>query len=95
MERFEAVVFDLDGTLLNTLEDLTDSVNVALRAYHCQEKSIEQVRTYVGNGIRKLIERCLEGGEDHPDFEAIFTAFKEHYKDNRGYPLRSSRKGDQ
>lgn len=82
MERFEAVVFDLDGTLLNTLEDLTDSVNVALRAYHCQEKSIEQVRTYVGNGIRKLIERCLEGGEDHPDFETIFTAFKEHYKDN-------------
>ncbi len=82
MERFEAVVFDLDGTLLNTLEDLTDSVNVALRAYHCQEKSIEQVRTYVGNGIRKLIERCLEGGENHPDFEAIFTAFKEHYKDN-------------
>ena len=58
MERFEAVVFDLDGTLLNTLEDLTDSVNVALRAYHCQEKSIEQVRTYVGNGIRKLIEQC-------------------------------------
>ena len=79
---YQTAVFDLDGTLLNTLEDLTDSVNVALRAYHCQEKSIEQVRTYVGNGIRKLIERCLEGGEDHPDFEAIFTAFKEHYKDN-------------
>ncbi len=82
MSRFKAVVFDLDGTLLNTLEDLTDSVNAALEKYHCQKKSIEQVRTYVGNGIQKLIERCLEGGEAHPDFENIFCAFKEHYKNN-------------
>mgnify|MGYP001093881513 CR=1 FL=1 len=58
MKTYKGIIFDLDGTLLNTLEDLTDSVNVALRAYHCQEKSIEQVRTYVGNGIRKLIEQC-------------------------------------
>lgn len=82
MEKIKAVVFDLDGTLLNTLEDLTDSVNAALEAYHCPKKSIEQVRTYVGNGIKKLIERCLEGGETHPDFDNIFETFKVHYKNN-------------
>lgn len=82
MNRYEAVIFDLDGTLLDTLEDLTDSVNAALTKYNCPAKSIEQVRAYVGNGIRNLIKRSLENGEEHPDFENIFQAFREHYKEN-------------
>lgn len=82
MSRYKAIVFDLDGTLLNTLEDLTDSVNAALKEYGCPTKSIEQIRTYVGNGIRNLIKRSLEGGENHPDFENIFLAFRKHYKEN-------------
>lgn len=82
MGKFEAVVFDLDGTLLNTLEDLTDSVNAALSAYGCPVKTIEQIRTYVGNGIRNLMKRSVEGGEGHPDFEKIFQAFREDYKRN-------------
>ncbi len=82
MSQYEAVIFDLDGTLLNTLEDLADSVNYALEAYDCPTKSIEQVRNYVGNGIRKLIERSVEGGEEHPKFEDIFRTFREHYKEN-------------
>lgn len=82
MYRQKAVIFDLDGTLLDTLEDLTDSVNAALRAYDCPEKTIDQIRMYVGNGIRNLMIRAVEGGESHPQFEDIFQAFKEHYKGN-------------
>lgn len=80
MGKCEAVVFDLDGTLLNTLEDLTNSVNAALSAYGHPQKTIEQIRTYVGNGIRNLMKRSIAGGEEDPDFEKIFQAFKEHYK---------------
>ncbi len=82
MYRQKAVIFDLDGTLLDTLEDLTDSVNYALKAYGCPQKSIEQVRMYVGNGIRNLMKRAVEGGEMHPQFENIFQAFQEDYKKN-------------
>ena len=82
MGHYKAVVFDLDGTLLDTLEDLTDSVNAALLAFGGSPKSIEQIRAYVGNGIRNLMLRCVEGGEDHPEFEQIFQAFREHYKHN-------------
>ena len=55
----KAIVFDLDGTLLNTLEDLTDSTNYALRVCGFPERTIEEVRHFVGNGIRKLIERAV------------------------------------
>ncbi len=82
MSKYEAVVFDLDGTLLNTIEDLTDSVNAALGEYHCPQKTVGQIRSYVGNGIRKLIERCLEGGANHPHFQEIFQAFRIHYQAN-------------
>lgn len=81
MSKYEAVIFDLDGTLLDTLEDLTDSVNAALADYHCEQKTIDQIRSYVGNGIRKLIGCCLDKGEAHPDFEDIFQAFRKHYKE--------------
>ena len=82
MHKYEAVIFDLDGTLLDTLEDLAYSVNAALKVYNCPQKSLEQVRMYVGNGIRNLMKRAVEGGEEHPQFEAIFEAFKEHYQKN-------------
>lgn len=82
MKKYEAAVFDLDGTLLDTLEDLTDSVNLALKDYGCPEKSIEQIREYVGCGIRNLMQRCVEGGESHPEFEAVFSAFRKYYREN-------------
>ena len=82
MREIKAVVFDLDGTLLDTLEDLTDSVNAALCQYGYPQKTIEQIRTYVGNGIRNLIIRCIDGGETNPDFEKVFHEFRKHYKRN-------------
>lgn len=82
MNQYKAVVFDLDGTLLNTLEDLTDSVNAALAAFGQPQKTIEQIRTYVGNGIRNLMKRSVTDGEENPDFEKIFQKFREHYKEH-------------
>ena len=67
MRDIKAVIFDLDGTLLDTLEDLTDSVNAALSKYGYPQKTIEQIRSYVGNGIRNLIQKCIDGGTQNPD----------------------------
>lgn len=82
MRNIKAVIFDLDGTLLDTLEDLTDSVNAALSKYGYPQKTIEQIRSYVGNGIRNLIQKCIDGGTQNPDYEKVFQAFREHYKMN-------------
>ena len=78
----KAVIFDLDGTLLNTLEDLTDSTNFALSKFNFPQKTIDQVRRYVGNGVQRLIERAIPGGSSNPNFEKCLNLFKEHYKDN-------------
>ena len=77
--RLKAVVFDLDGTLLNTLEDLADATNWALRKNGMPERALEEVRQYVGNGVRKLIERAVPDGEENPLFEQTFDDFKRYY----------------
>lgn len=79
MKKYNTVIFDLDGTLLNTLKDLTDATNDALEKYGQPQHSMEDVRKFVGNGIRKLIERAVEGGDKNPLFDDIFAAFKEYY----------------
>lgn len=75
----DTVIFDLDGTLLDTLEDLTDSVNHALRKSRFPERTIEEVRNFVGNGVAKLIERVVPGGKDAPLYEETLRTFKEYY----------------
>lgn len=78
-ENHKAVIFDLDGTLLYTLEDLKDAVNVALASQNMPVCTLEQVRKYVGNGVRKLMIRAVPDGEKNPRFEETFAAFKEYY----------------
>lgn len=78
----KAIIFDLDGTLLNTLEDLTDSTNYALRTCGFPERTLEEVRRFVGNGIRKLIERAVPVHTDAENISECFTIFCEHYKQN-------------
>ena len=60
--KYKIVVFDLDGTILNTLEDLADSTNYALSVFDMPERTIEEIRHFVGNGIRKLMERAVPQG---------------------------------
>lgn len=74
----KTIIFDLDGTLLNTLEDLADAVNHALRTYGLPTHSYEAVRMMVGNGVRLLVARAV-GSEEHPQFEEIFACFKAYY----------------
>ena len=80
----KAVIFDLDGTLLNTLEDLTDSTNAALQQYSYPTRTIDEVRRFVGNGVKLLMLRALgiEKPEDNADFEDIFAAFRAHYAEH-------------
>lgn len=76
----KAMIFDLDGTLLNTLADLRTAVNLAFAAYGLPQRSMEEVRRAVGNGIRKLISRSVPEGTDTATEEAVFLRFKEEYK---------------
>ena len=76
---YEAVVFDLDGTLLDTLEDLRSSVNHALRLHGFPERTYEEIRTFVGNGVRNLMLKAVPGGEAEPAFEEVFADFRSHY----------------
>ena len=76
---YNTYIFDLDGTLLDTLSDLAASCNYALRTHGMPEHSIDDVRRFVGNGVRKLMERAIPDGEANPDFEATFATFREYY----------------
>lgn len=78
----DTVIFDLDGTLLYTIEDLTDGVNYAMEQFGYPSHTVEAVRNMVGNGIKNLIKRAIPDGMDNPDFENVFNAFKAFYTDN-------------
>lgn len=82
MSRYETVIFDLDGTLLDTLEDLTDAVNVALKAYNMPLRTIEEIRAFVGNGVRNLMTKAVPEGEANPRFEEAFSLFSEYYEEH-------------
>lgn len=75
----DTIIFDLDGTLLDTLEDLMDSVNYAMEKYGFPLHTIEEIRSFVGNGAPKLIERSIPQGKENPSYDAVLAAFKEHY----------------
>ena len=79
---YHTYIFDLDGTLLDTLGDLATSVNFALRTHGMPEHSIDDVRQFVGNGVRKLMERAIPGGEKNPDFETTFATFRQYYMEH-------------
>ncbi len=76
------VIFDLDGTLLNTLDDLADSTNYALKNFGYSQRSVDEIRQFVGNGVVKLIERAIPEGHDNLNFEKCLEMFKQHYSKN-------------
>lgn len=78
--NIDTVIFDLDGTLLNTLTDLTNSVNYALEQFQLPTHSEDAVRQMVGNGIYVLFEKAIPGGRDFPEYDACVKVFQEHYE---------------
>ena len=82
MTDITTIIFDLDGTLLNTLDDLADAVNFALTQYGYPQRTLEEIRLFVGNGVRNLIELSIPDGLDNPRFEECLHTFKSHYSKN-------------
>jgi phosphoglycolate phosphatase len=77
--RYDTFIFDLDGTLLDTLGDLAASVNYALRSHGMSEHSLDDVRRFVGNGVRRLMERAIPEGAENPLFDEAFATFRQYY----------------
>ena len=82
MKKYDTVVFDLDGTLLNTLDDLADSVNEALRMHGFPCRTVQEIRQFVGNGVGNLMERAIPKGRENPQFDQCLNDFRAHYSKN-------------
>lgn len=80
---YSTYIFDLDGTLLDTLGDLAASVNYAMSTHHLPEHSVDEVRMMVGNGVRKLMERAIPDGAANPCFDETFATFRHHYMEHQ------------
>ena len=80
MMKYKAVLFDMDGTLLDTLTDLTDAVNHILSVHGYPLRTVEEVRTFVGNGARKLMERALPPDVTGDAFEALLEEYRQWYE---------------
>ena len=78
--KYTTIIFDLDGTLLNTLADLAAATNHALAEHKLPQRTTDEVRRFVGNGIRKLIERAVPADTPVELQEEVFASFNRYYK---------------
>lgn len=89
--KIDTVIFDLDGTLLDTIDDLRNAVNYVLAKYSMEERSLSEIKRFVGNGIKRLLELSISVPVKDAVFEEMFMVFKEYYTDHcnlktRPYP---------
>ena len=82
MKHITTIIFDLDGTLLDTLHDLAAAVNHALTSHSLPPRSEAEVRTFLGNGIRSLVERAVPDGLTGEQFEQVFETFRTYYMEH-------------
>ena len=78
----ETVLFDLDGTLLDTLTDLSNAVNYALRSHNLPERSPQEIRQFLGNGIRNLVKAAVPPTLEEAAFEPVFATFRQYYMEH-------------
>ncbi len=77
--KYKTIIWDLDGTLLDTLQDLMASVNYALEKHSLPLRSYQEIRSFVGNGVKRLVELSVPDGLANPSFDQVFSDFKSHY----------------
>ena len=82
MKKSIAILFDLDGTLLDTLEDLCDAVNETMRKFSSPERTLDEVRGFVGHGAADLIAKSIVEGRENPDYDRALSFFKTYYAAN-------------
>lgn len=82
MKKYDTIIFDLDGTLLDTLEDLADSVNYVLKQNGFPTRTKEEIRKFLGNGLANLMELSVPGGRSNPQYEKCIADFREYYAQN-------------
>ena len=80
MKTYKGIIFDLDGTLLNTIDDIAAAVQYAQKKYGFPVHTVDEVKKHVGNGLRLLMHRSIPEGENNPDFDKIFADFSEYYQ---------------
>ena len=86
--KYDAIVFDLDGTVLDTIEDLCDAVNYAMEKYNLPKITIAQTKSYLGWGIKHLVSSAV--GYQRDDIDEILACFKNKYDeicDNKTRPF--------
>jgi len=81
--NYKAIIFDLDGTLLNSLVDIADSVNFVLKKYNLPVHSIEEYKLFIGSGIEKLVERALPDNISDENFKKYLDEIKSVYEKNQ------------
>jgi phosphoglycolate phosphatase len=86
--KYDNYIFDLDGTLLNTIEDLAASCNYALRSCGMPEYSVREIQNFVGNGVKKLMERSVPQGVNNPNFEQALQTFRTYYLEHNAVYTR-------
>lgn len=86
--KYNTIIFDMDGTLLNTLEDLTDSVNYALQICGYTERTLDEIRCFVGNGVRVLINQAVPARTSEEDVVNCLTIYRKHYSENMQHKTR-------
>ena len=82
MKKYNTVIFDLDGTLLNTLEDMQSSMNYVLAAHGFPQRTLAEIRSFVGNGIGRLTELSVPSGKNNPAYEDCLNEYRQHYAAN-------------
>ena len=82
MKKYDTIIFDFDGTLLDTLKDLMISVNFVLDKYDFPFRNIDEIRRFVGNGVARLIELAIPEGLNNPKYEECLVDFRDHYSVN-------------
>lgn len=80
--KYQLAVFDMDGTILDTLEDLKDSMNYTLREYGYPERTLDEIRQFVGNGLRLLVKRAAPQNTSEETIDEMLLCLEHYYKDH-------------